>query len=92
MKKLNKDNTSELKNNPGLYYLHNCEGKKVYVGTSKIIKHRLQSYHEKDDFSVNRTKKKLRENLCFFDVQYMNIKKARNIEKQKKTNLDHNHL
>tara|TARA_B110001454_G_scaffold209673_1_gene223397 strand:+ start:147 stop:425 length:279 start_codon:yes stop_codon:yes gene_type:complete len=92
LKKLNKDNTSKLKNNSGLYYLHNCEGKKVYVGTSKIIKHRLQSYHEKDDFSVNRTKKKLRENLCFFDVQYMNIKKARKIEKQKKTNLDHNHL
>lgn len=92
MKKINKENTSKLKNNSGLYYLFDCSGKKVYVGTSKILKHRLQSYHEKDDYSVNRTKKNLRKDLCFFDSKYMNIDKARKIEKQKKKNLEHNHL
>jgi excinuclease UvrABC nuclease subunit len=92
MKKLNKENISKLKNNEGIYYLFNCSGKKVYVGSSKVLKHRLQSYYQKDDYSINKTKRNLRKNLCFFESQNMDISKARKIEKSKKEKLTHNHL
>lgn len=92
MKILDKKNISKLKNNSGIYYLFDCNKKKVYVGSSKVLKHRLQSYYQKDDFSVNKTKKILRDNLCYFESNNMDIGKARKIEKAKKGKLDHNYL
>ena len=46
--KLNKSNVSNVKNKPGIYRIYDGKGKPVYVGTSKILKHRLQSYYQDD--------------------------------------------
>ena len=88
--KLNKSNVGELKNKPGIYRIYDKNGRCVYVGSSKILKHRLQSYYQKDDFSVNRTKKALRPHAKKFTYSYMGITKARKIEKKVKKNTRFN--
>ena len=88
---LNKSNVSSVKNKPGIYRIYDGKGKPVYVGTSKILKHRLQSYYQDDDFSVNTTKKALRPDAKKFTFSYMGIAKARTIEKKSKKGLRHNH-
>jgi len=88
---LNKSNVSNVKNKPGIYRIYNQNGTPVYVGSSKILKHRLQSYYQKDDFTVNTTKKALRPDAKKFTFSYMGITKAREIEKKKKSGLRHNH-
>ena len=90
--KINKENIARIKNKPGIYRIYSCDNKLQYVGTSKILKHRLQSYYQKDDFSVNKTKKALRKKACKFSYHYMPITKARIAEKRIKKNLPHNHL
>lgn len=47
------------------------------------MRHRLQSYYEKDDFTVNKTKKPLRKNIKYFTYKYSSLKKARKLEKIK---------
>jgi len=84
---LNKDNIKGLENKSGIYKIYSCDNKLLYVGRSKIMKHRLQSYYQKDDFTVNRTKKPLRKIKCKkFVVRYTTDKKAREIEKKLKKN------
>jgi len=89
--KLNKQNISNLKNSPGLYKINNCSGKPVYVGISKIIKHRLQSYYQKDDFDEHPTKKELRKSACGYTVNYMSLSKAKKQEKKLKGKMKFNH-
>ena len=89
-KKLNKEEIKEIKNKPGIYKIFSCDNKLLYIGRSKILKHRLQSYYQKDDFTVNKTKKKLRKESCKFTFRYMTDKKARKIEKKLKTNVKFN--
>lgn len=84
MKLLNKETIAKEKNQAGIYQIRNCKGKIVYVGSSKITKHRLQSYYQKDDFSVNKTKESLRPKACKYSVKYMPIQKARDLEKRTK--------
>ncbi len=90
MPKLNKEEVKKVKNQAGLYKIRNCAGKPVYIGSSKVLKHRLQSYYQKDDFTVNKTKEKLRPSACKFSFSYMPIKKAREQEKKLKKNLKYN--
>lgn len=89
--KLNKSNVSNVKNKPGIYRIYDKKGNPVYVGTSKILKHRLQSYYQDDDFSVNKTKRALRPDAKKFTFSYMGITKARTLEKKSKKGLRHNH-
>ena len=88
---LNKSNVSNVKNKAGIYRIYNKNGTPVYVGSSKILKHRLQSYYQDDDFSVNTTKKALRPDAKKFTYSYMGISKARTLEKKSKKGLRHNH-
>lgn len=89
---ISKDGLKNVKNKAGIYKIYPCNGKKpVYVGTSKILKHRLQSYYQKDDFTVNRTKEALRPKACKVQYRYMTIKQARELEKKLKKDLPHNH-
>jgi len=90
--KINKTNIGKIKNKSGIYRIYDNSGSCVYVGSSKILKHRLQSYYQKDDFSVNKTKKELRPYAKKFTYSYMPITKARKIEKQTKKNTRFNFL
>ena len=86
-KKLDKESVSKVKNTSGIYKIYSCNNELLYVGRSKVLRHRLQSYYQKDDFSVNRTKKPLRKVKCKkFLVRYTSDKKARDIEKKIKNN------
>jgi len=88
---LNKDNIKDLKNSPGIYKIFSCDNKLLYVGRSKVLKHRLQSYYQKDDFSINKTKKPLRKFKCKkFIVRYTTDQKAREIESKIKHNGKYN--
>lgn len=89
---LNKSNVSKINNKSGIYKIYDKKGKMVYVGTSKIMRHRLQSYYQKDDYSINRTKRALRPDAKQFTYSYMKIAQARKNEKRIKKNLRHNHL
>lgn len=77
---LNKKNVSRIHNKSGLYKIYNDYGTLVYVGTSKVMRHRLQSYYQKDDFTVNRTKRFLRPEARNFTYSYMGIGQARKEE------------
>ena len=91
-KKLDKESVSKIKKQTGIYKIFSCDNKLLYVGRSKVLRHRLQSYYQKDDFSVNRTKKPLRKIKCKkFTVRYTNDKKAREIEKKIKGNGKYNY-
>ena len=91
--KISKEGLKNVKTKAGIYRIYPCNGKKpVYVGTSKNMRHRLQSYYQKDDFSVNKTKEDLRQQACKVTYKYLNIKQARKIEKKEKANYKHNHL
>jgi len=56
------------------------------------IKHRLQSYHQKDDFEEHPTKKALRNDIHYYQVHHVaNQQKRRALEKQLKQGNKHNH-
>ena len=78
------------KNRAGLYRFYH-KGKMVYVGTSKVMRHRLQSYVQVDDFNAHPTKKVMRGKSMCVRVNYMPIAKARRIEKAAKHNGRYNH-
>ena len=85
MKRLTRSNLvkGKVPNRSGLYYLYNRSGTKVYVGHSKVLRHRLQSYNQKDDFSAHPTKRRLRGSAVFFSYRTMPISKARKIDRVK---------
>lgn len=90
-KRIDKANIENIKNKSGIYKIFSCNGKKpIYVGSSKVLRHRLQSYYQKDDFNVNRTKEPLRPYACKFSHKYMPISKARKLEQKLKQNTKFN--
>ena len=84
MKKFNKINVSKIFNRSGIYIFYNKYKKIIYFGRSKILKHRLQSYYQKDCFREHRTKKLLRKRIKYFSVKYMPKSKAKKLELIKK--------
>jgi excinuclease UvrABC nuclease subunit len=91
--KLNKENTSKLENKPGVYTLHSCKTKKpVYVGISKVLKHRLSSYHQKDTLSAHPSKRRLRRAACSFSFRYTDLDKAKKVELRKKDKMKYNYV
>lgn len=92
LKRLNKEQVGKIKNQSGVYFIYDNTGEPIYVGVSEILKHRLQSYYQKDDFTVNRTKRKLRHYSYYFSVKYCSIQKARLIEMENKYSMRFNHL
>lgn len=79
-----------LKNNSGNYEFFNHEGKKIYVGSTNILKHRVESYSELDDFNVHPTKKALREEIKSFRFRYLPIQIAEKHEQRIKQGLPFN--
>lgn len=98
-KVFNRTNIKKVPEKSGVYVLLSNSGKPLYVGVSKKARYanlrkRLESYDEKDDFSVHPTKKELRPKIKKFSYAVVPISKARRIEKQIKQstefNKDHN--
>ena len=90
MRRLNCENTSKEMKTSGLYTIFSKERHKEYVGSSKNIRRRVSSYHQKDDFEVHPTKKALRPHAHFYRVEHMKIAEARRLEKLRKRTAPHN--
>ncbi len=87
LQRLDKYNIAKIKDKSGLYQIHTCTGKRpIYVGVSKVLKHRLQSYYQQDDFNAHQTKEPLRQHACKFTYKYMPISQARKLEMKIKKN------
>ena len=84
MKLFKKANLTKAKvpNLPGIYKFFDKNRRLIYVGTSQILRHRIQSYLQKDDFNEHPTKKRLRKAIMYFDFKVMSIEKARQSEKK----------
>ena len=109
VKRFNKANVAKLTNDGGIYEFYDEYGRKIYVGRTSGgrnsngqraygLKHRVSSYHQKDDFGKvdgHPTKKALRPEIAFFDTTIINNKKERrSIEKRlrKRHGYKHNHI
>jgi len=56
------------------------------------LRHRLQSYYQKDDFSVHKTKHALRREIQYFTYRPINSEMERRyVEKVMKKGMKHNH-
>ena len=94
-KPITTENLPKVPDASGIYALLK-NGKVIYVGVSKDdkasgLRHRLQSYNEKDDYSVHKTKQALRHaHPTTFKYQVMNIRDARKLESQMKQNTKYN--
>ena len=86
--KFNRSNTlkSVVPNKPGLYKLYNSNGEIMYVGVAKKLRHRLQSYRQKDCFATHPTKSHVRGKIASFYFEKIPIKSARKKEKRIKKN------
>lgn len=87
-----KENVAQIENRPGIYRFYDKNKKLIYIGRSHILKHRLQSYYQKDDFDEHKTKAALRDDIAYFNVEYKSIEEARDHEHRLKDKLKHNHL
>lgn len=81
-----------IPNKPGLYKFYNKDGKLLYVGVAQKLRHRVQSYYQKDEFKTHPTKKSLRPEIHKYEYKKLPLQKAREIEHKLKHNCDHNHL
>lgn len=88
--KFSKEEVAEVENKPGLYALFNRQQSIIYVGTSEVLRHRLQSYYQQDDFNAHSTKEELREKIEYFYVEYMPLQRARQLEADVKGRLEYN--
>ena len=75
---------------PGIYKFYNKNGKLLYVGHTRKLRHRLQSYLQKDSFKAHPTKKALRPKIDRFYYNVMPEKKARRLEKNGKSKAKYN--
>jgi len=99
---LNEKNTFEIPRVSGVYRLYDKNNKKLYVGVAKKgdsgnLRHRIQSYREKDDFGKkdgHPEKRQLRKRVAKFDFAKMGIDKAREFESKEKhkTPFNRNHV
>lgn len=84
MQRFTKEAVAKVENKPGNYYFYGRTGNLLYVGWSSILKHRLQSYYQKDDFSAHPTKRILRARIMYFSVVYRPLERAKAVEMQVK--------
>lgn len=81
-----------IPNKPGVYKFYDKNGKLLYVGVAKRLRHRVQSYHQKDEFNEHPTKKDLRPKIHTYEYKKVPLTKARKIEHKLKHTTPHNHL
>jgi excinuclease UvrABC nuclease subunit len=85
-----KEEVGKIANKPGIYAFFNRNRTMIYVGTSEVLRHRLQSYYQQDDFSAHPTKEKFRQKIAYFYAEYMPLHQARQLEGEIRCNLEYN--
>ncbi len=88
--RFNKEEIANIANMPGLYAFFNRSQGIIYVGTSEVLRHRLQSYYQQDDFDAHPTKEELREKIAYFYAEYMPLAQARKLESEIRCKLEYN--
>jgi len=71
-----KQNIATVPNTPINYKFFNGYGVPIYMGATKVGRHRLQSYYQEDCFKAHPTKKSLREEIKYFAWKPADNKKA----------------
>ena len=91
MKKLTRNNVKKgiVPNKSGIYTIYNARGKPIYIGHSRKLRHRIQSYYQKDDFNVHPTKRRLRGKAVSFSYRTMPIRKARALDRKRQFKFNH---
>ena len=74
----------DIPNKSGRYILYNTFRTPIYTGTSKKLRHRLQSYRQKDDFKTHPTKSFLRNKIHTYSYKVMPKQQAQKREKRQK--------
>ena len=77
-------------NKPGLYKFYDKNGKLIYVGHARKLRHRVQSYHQKDCPKEHASKVPLRPKIKKYEYQVMPRKKAQEREKVLKKKAKYN--
>jgi excinuclease UvrABC nuclease subunit len=87
-----RDNTLKgiIPNQSGLYQFFDMNGRLIYIGHSKILRHRIQSYMQQDCYAEHPTKRPLRKRIRTFRFAVMPLNRARLVEKdiKQKTNFN----
>ena len=89
IRRFKKEEVARVPNGPGIYALFNRQKGIIYVGTSQVLKHRLQSYYQEDDFGAHPTKEELREKIAYFIAEEMDLCEARELEEEIKCKLEY---
>jgi excinuclease UvrABC nuclease subunit len=94
MRRFDRPNTlkGNVPESPGVYTLYDKNRRLLYVGHAHHLRHRIQSYREKDDFDVHPTKAVLRGKVTYFAYEAMPINRAQRVEKQIKKRTMYNYL
>lgn len=74
----------KVPNKPGLYKFYDKNGKLLYVGHAKKLRHRVQSYNQIDCPKEHPTKVKLRPKIKKYEYKVMPKEKAKKLEKRLK--------
>ena len=82
----------KVPNKPGVYRFYDKNGKLLYVGVARRLRHRVQSYYQKDDHKEHPTKKQLRPKIAKYKYTVLPLKKAREIEHRSKKRTPFNYL
>lgn len=82
----------KVPNKPGLYKFYGKGGRMIYVGHARKLRHRIQSYNEKDCYRTHPTKRVLRKKIAFFSYSVMPKKQAQRIERRLKKKTPYNVL
>lgn len=94
--KWNRKNTlkSVVPNEPGIYKMYDNNGDLLYVGHSKVLRHRVQSYRQKDCFGKHEhnEKKDLRPKIASYSYKTMPRHKAMELERKLKKRAKMNKL
>ncbi|MFH0978629.1 MAG: GIY-YIG nuclease family protein [Candidatus Woesearchaeota archaeon] len=85
------EKADRIPNRSGVYSLYDRHKRRVYVGRSRVLRHRLQSYVQKDNLRVHRTKGKLRRTAKYFSYRKMGPKRARTYERRAKRGVRFNY-
>jgi len=90
--KWNRENTMKgvVPNKPGYYKFYDKNGNFLYIGHASRLRHRVQSYRQKDCFISHNEKKPLRPKIHSYSYKVMPKKKAMALERRykKKANMN----
>jgi excinuclease UvrABC nuclease subunit len=95
IKPFTKNNIKQIPNVEGIYMFYDENMDKLYVGVSDQrlysgLKHRVESYAEKDDPKEHPTKTELRKKIAFFKIKKEPINQARQEEFELKQSMPFN--